>query len=163
MSEINAIATNNYLLATQQEVSHDNTLSGNGTVDSPLGVVPRYNETVLWSGTRAFTASGDWLLSEPITNFEYVLVCMHGYSNTQYGSSLINIETSAVTTNLLVLNWAGGNDSVRYNMCSLTLNDSSAHIGNNRQVSLGFNGTISTANASYANVFKIVGINRKQV
>ena len=38
MSEINAIATNNYLLATQQEVSHDNTLSGNGTVDSPLGV-----------------------------------------------------------------------------------------------------------------------------
>jgi len=39
MSEINAIATNNYLLATQQEVSHDNTLSGNGTVESPLGVV----------------------------------------------------------------------------------------------------------------------------
>ena len=39
MSEINAIATNNYLLTTQQEVSHDNTLSGNGTVDSPLGVV----------------------------------------------------------------------------------------------------------------------------
>ena len=39
MSEIQSIATNNYLLATQQEVSHDNTLSGNGTVDSPLGVV----------------------------------------------------------------------------------------------------------------------------
>ena len=38
MSEINAIATNNFLLATQQEVSHDNSLSGNGTVDSPLGV-----------------------------------------------------------------------------------------------------------------------------
>jgi hypothetical protein len=42
MSEINAIATNNYLLATQQEVSHDNTLSGNGTVDSPLGVNSDY-------------------------------------------------------------------------------------------------------------------------
>ena len=39
MSEpIQAIATNNYLLATQQEVSHDNTLSGNGTSASPLGV-----------------------------------------------------------------------------------------------------------------------------
>ena len=24
-------------------VNHDNTLSGNGTVDSPLGVVPGYN------------------------------------------------------------------------------------------------------------------------
>lgn len=39
MSEpIQSIAQNNYILATQQEVSHDNTLSGNGTVDSPLGV-----------------------------------------------------------------------------------------------------------------------------
>ena len=40
MSEpIQSIAQNNYILATQQEVSHDNTLSGNGTVDSPLGVI----------------------------------------------------------------------------------------------------------------------------
>ena len=39
MSEpIQSIAQNNYILATQKEVSHDNTLSGNGTVDSPLGV-----------------------------------------------------------------------------------------------------------------------------
>ena len=39
MSEpIQSIAQNNYILATQQEVSHDNTLSGNGTDDSPLGV-----------------------------------------------------------------------------------------------------------------------------
>lgn len=39
MSEhIQSIAQNNYILATQQEVSHDNTLSGNGTLDSPLGV-----------------------------------------------------------------------------------------------------------------------------
>jgi hypothetical protein len=42
MSEINAIATNNYLLATHQEVSHDNTLSGNGTSASPLGVNSDY-------------------------------------------------------------------------------------------------------------------------
>ena len=40
MSEpIQSIAQNNYILATQQEVSHDNTLSGNGTVDSPMGVI----------------------------------------------------------------------------------------------------------------------------
>lgn len=49
--EIQAIATNNYLLATQQEVSHDNTLSGNGTSGSPLGVVNGYNETVLFETT----------------------------------------------------------------------------------------------------------------
>ena len=40
MSEpIKSIAQNNYILSTQQEVSHDNTLSGIGTVDSPLGVI----------------------------------------------------------------------------------------------------------------------------
>jgi len=39
MSDIQSISQNNYILATQQEVSHDNSLSGNGTVDSPLGVV----------------------------------------------------------------------------------------------------------------------------
>lgn len=40
MSEpIQSIAQNNYILATQQEVSHDNTLSGNGNVDSPMGVI----------------------------------------------------------------------------------------------------------------------------
>ena len=37
-NEIQSIAQNNYILSTQQEVSHDNTLSGNGTVDSPLGL-----------------------------------------------------------------------------------------------------------------------------
>ena len=43
MSEpIQSIAQNNYILATQQEISHDNTLSGNGTVDSPLGVNNEY-------------------------------------------------------------------------------------------------------------------------
>ena len=40
MSEpIQSISQGNFLLATQQEVSHDNTLSGNGTTSSPLGIV----------------------------------------------------------------------------------------------------------------------------
>ena len=72
MSEqIESISQCNYILATQQEVSHDNTLSGNGTVDSPLGVVPGYNETVLYSG---HIAAGDaptaYSLSEPISAFD---------------------------------------------------------------------------------------------
>lgn len=36
---IRSISQNNYILATQQEVSHDNTLTGNGTEESPLSVV----------------------------------------------------------------------------------------------------------------------------
>ena len=39
---IRSISQNNYLLAAQQEVSHDKTLSGNGTEASPLGVDSQY-------------------------------------------------------------------------------------------------------------------------
>lgn len=35
---IRSISQNNFILADQKEVSHDNTLSGNGTAASPLGV-----------------------------------------------------------------------------------------------------------------------------
>lgn len=70
MSEqIQSIAQNNYILATQQEVSHDNSLSGNGTVESPLGVVPGYNETVLWEGDIGYNQSTTGI-SEALTNFE---------------------------------------------------------------------------------------------
>lgn len=69
MSEpIQSISQGNYILSTPQEVSHDNTLSGNGTVDSPLGVVPGYNETVLWSGNATGTSAGSF--NENIFNFE---------------------------------------------------------------------------------------------
>lgn len=35
---IRSISQNNFILADQKEVAHDNTLSGNGTPESPLGV-----------------------------------------------------------------------------------------------------------------------------
>jgi hypothetical protein len=49
-------------------VNHDNSLSGNGTSASPLGVVPGYNETVLWSG--ALTVGNTAQMSEPVSAFE---------------------------------------------------------------------------------------------
>ena len=58
--------SSNYL----QEVSHDNTLSGNGTVDSPLGVVPGYNETVLWSGSLTWGQTA--ALSDSVKNYDRV-------------------------------------------------------------------------------------------
>lgn len=77
MSDIQSISQGNYILATQQEVSHDNTLSGNGTSSSPLGVVPGYNETVLWSGDatpNGLTSIAQ--LSEPISAFDsYEVYC----------------------------------------------------------------------------------------
>ena len=50
-------------------VNHDNSLSGNGTVDSPLGV----NETVLYeNATNTANAGNDIDLSESYKNFEYI-------------------------------------------------------------------------------------------
>jgi hypothetical protein len=76
-------------------VNHDNSLSGNGTVDSPLGVVPGYNETVLWEGELGATGT-DITLSESIKNFERVRF---------YGLAKVNplgrcIETCEVELNL---------------------------------------------------------------
>lgn len=56
-------------------VNHDNTLSGNGTVDSPLGL----NETVLWSGADTTATQ---TLSENITAFEEIKV--YGKSHNKY-------------------------------------------------------------------------------
>lgn len=83
MSEpIQSISQGNYILATQQEVSHDNTLSGNGTSASPLGVVPGYNETVLFQTTDVYGA-GVCNLSESLKNFERIAVLpTRGYTGT---------------------------------------------------------------------------------
>lgn len=62
-----------FITSGAEIVNHNNTLSGNGTVESPLGVVPGYNETVLWSGAYNSTVSSI-TLSEPTTNFESVKV-----------------------------------------------------------------------------------------
>lgn len=68
--EIQSISQGNYVLATQQAVTHDNTLSGDGTTDSPLGV----NETVLWEGTLGAVGVTSATLSEDFTNFEQIEV-----------------------------------------------------------------------------------------
>ena len=89
MSEpIQSIAQNNYILATQQEVSHDNTLSGNGTVDSPLGVVPGYNETVLWEATANNQYSAT--LNEPYSNFERIRIEFGAADTLNTGRTLYN-------------------------------------------------------------------------
>lgn len=103
MSEpIQSIAQNNYILATQQEVSHDNSLSGNGTVNSPLGVVPGYNETVLYSGPiGAFNT--ELTLSEPFSGFEYVGVTQNTNTNVMYNLYPTNrLDSQRISFNL---NW----------------------------------------------------------
>lgn len=51
---IQSISQQNFLLATQQEVSHDASLSGNGTVESPLGVA---NNSGIVANSTIFTGT----------------------------------------------------------------------------------------------------------
>jgi hypothetical protein len=57
-----------FITSGAEIVNHDNSLSGNGTVDSPLGVVPGYNETVLWEGNLS-SKNVEISLSDTLKNF----------------------------------------------------------------------------------------------
>jgi hypothetical protein len=64
-------------------VNHDNTLSGNGTVDSPLGVVPGYNETVLWEGNLS-SKNTEITLLDSLKNYNSYKI--YGYNTeNKYG------------------------------------------------------------------------------
>ena len=92
MSEpIQSIAQNNYILATQKEVSHDNTLSGNGTVDSPLGVVPGYNETVLYDNPTNdnVTNTAEFVMNESLWNFHRAFI---EFDNMEFTGQPLNME-----------------------------------------------------------------------
>ena len=168
MSEpIQSIAQNNYILATQQEVSHDNTLSGNGTVDSPLGL----NETVLWQGFKTDipnTGVSTYTLSELATNFEtvrieYVLqnniISSGDLANKGSGTVFYEIGSSFsryITYIHCVMN---GNNSTD----NFTLYDIDTNIYNMDTLTWGVKSVIrgSTNNGGWFHITKIVGINRK--
>ena len=160
MSEINAIATNNYLLAAQQEVSHDNTLSGNGTVDSPLGVVPGYNETVLYESTAQTSALS---FSEPLTAFERVLVCAGQVSVGSWGYTYLNLgDTNKYYAGFV--RFIGGNNPVQIGGCVLNVNSQHTS-GNLTPCGRHWLPTTTNAGGGDTNQFyftKVIGINRKQ-
>lgn len=147
------------ILSTPQEVSHDNTLSGNGTVDSPLGVVNGYNETVL------FTSSWNdklWNvnLSEPVSSFKKIRMYVtrgdgaNEPKSYEYETSLLpNYLTLEVDTILT-------NDIYRYfTLCVLsgsTYTELSARLMNYPNTLSDWNNT-----NSWCHPIKIVGINRK--
>ena len=162
MSEpIQSISQGNYILATQQEISHDNTLSGNGTVDSPLGVVPGYNETVLFSGN--FTTKSCTLSESPL-NFESVkfyLVDDGGHTSwgsTEIKSNLLN-NCSAENGKCMAGCAVPWNEGFRI----MTVSATSAN-GYRNWESCGYQwwgnggGQIGTG---HLNILKVVGINRK--
>ena len=93
------------ILSTQQEISHDNTLSGNGTVDSPLGVTSGYIQML--SVNQPFTANSQNYVSTASVpdGYEFlcwVNMCTNGFSEIFYP---LSPTTTACTW------WLGGSNS----------------------------------------------------
>ena len=84
MSEpIQSIAQNNYILATQQEVSHDNSLSGNGTEVSPLGLA---TTGYVWQSASLYysanpTKATTYTLSDNCSNYDKLEVDFYDINN----------------------------------------------------------------------------------
>lgn len=84
MSEpIQSISQGNYILTTQQEVSHDNSLSGNGTVDSPLGFA---NHGYIWTSASLFTTAiptvnTNYTLTDDCSNYDKLEVDFYDINN----------------------------------------------------------------------------------
>lgn len=153
MSAIRTIAQGNYILATQQEVSHDNTLSGNGTVESPLGVVPGYNETVLWSGD-ALTGT----LNESPWNFEKLGFETSGALNSlQYnefpaisGKNMIAMTTIGPESTEV---WHFTPSQISFNGNTFTLKSFDFYAKTNQS-------TFNPNASNFLKMIKVIGINR---
>ena len=147
-------------------VNHDASLSGNGTVNSPLGVVPGYNETVLWSGTATSAVTA----SEPFTNFERVDLYI---AHSVYGpGQIINLDFNNMgNTGYFAICRPRGTNAlniacIRFSASNLT---NEIHTTNTKCVAFGSWSNTTATGAATVNeaedlnsIYKIVGINRKQ-
>ena len=155
------------ILQTQQEVSHDNTLSGNGTVDSPLGVVPGYNETVLYDNTNptAVTSNTSVNLSESYLNFKELKL----YIKASFGST--GNMNYVVTTFVSQDNITEIGSIAMPNTQSTVLCDSNCYVfysteplvcyikSNGERVNIGV-GSTNVTNDRGTRLYKVIGVNR---
>lgn len=150
-----------FITSGAEIVNHDASLSGNGTVDSPLGVVPGYNETVLWSGEKYWwNSTGALNLSESVNNFEIIRIkakddweIHEAYfyvpsnpTNNQFDITLQGVEGSKLVTKSSKFTFSGSSIGLN-SYFALELNSAKAmNIYTDR---------------SYVQFQEVVGINRK--
>ena len=155
---IRSISQNNYILATQQEVSHDNTLTGNGTPESPLGVANSSDETVLWEGENGeLMSANNYTVNLADDPLSYNRIGIYGRPHENAGcqnyvefdpsySAVCKTVTTYVNTTTPV--WSVNTYSFSGNSMTLL---SQTHIW----------GTQSGSGGLW--IYKVVGIDRKEV
>lgn len=94
---IRSISQNNFILADQKEVSHDNTLSGNGTEASPLGVDDEYIkllEVTQPMNTAVASYQATATVPDGYKFLCWVNTCTNGFSRIFYPLSPTNTTTT---------------------------------------------------------------------
>lgn len=142
-------------------VNHDNTLSGNGTSASPLGL----NETVLWENTdNKLTKDLTWpqTLSEPITNFEKISFLYCGDDIIENAEYHTFDAYNNVDYNLVAWRCDAASDYIFWREAKFNCNGTSLTNPYNStiNISTAFAGTGFNRDG-YNYLLKIVGINRK--
>ena len=149
-------------------VNHDNSLSGNGTVDSPLGL----NETVLWesssvSGESNTSSSTARVMSEPITNFERIAIYDKTWNNTGCPYTRTEFEVDEYTQTFSTSDaWvdfsyqptAGTSHYRGWTFYTLATDHKTL---TTRGVYRKYVTSTGAAGTTTGNIIKIVGINRK--
>ena len=141
-------------------VNHDASLSGNGTVDSPLGL----NETVLWENT---TPTNSAVLSETKDNFERIRILIGNGSNTATFGQWHEISTSSTVVpivrgkgeNNLWLSWI----RLQYNTATDAYYIPSAksfNFGNVTATAWSNPSVTVNNNEDVKSIYKVVGVNR---
>ena len=141
-------------------VNHDNSLSGNGTVDSPLGVVPGYNETVLWEGEKNWWADTSAItVSENPSNFETIKVVAKDDWDLQLREFYFPGSNTAFDISLI----GKEGDNLNIKSSKYGINSNQISLLSQAMCSIALNKTITTTNwsTSYIRFNKIIGINRK--
>ena len=150
-----------FITSGAEIVNHDNSLSGNGTVESPLSVVPGYNETVLWENSnKTSTRLISWpqQLTESINNFEYVSIYYNGDGTSEFAPRIHNFSTSGNGFyNLFDIYNPPNTNNLFYRLCKISLNGTAMNVEDNFTYNFP-NG--DNNHTGYNVIYKVVGINR---
>ena len=143
-----------FITSGAEIVNHDNTLSGNGTVDSPLGVVPGYNETVLYENGTTTSA----VCSEVPSNFERIKIFYN-----RGDDSFIQEFPGSPKDNTIQLYCGGAFTNGYVSLFNFRYAVNSTNITPTNYLKETFgNNTLTIRNANAPTILKVIGINRKQ-
>jgi len=162
MSEINAIATNNYILhnidAKKLYVQEPLFTANSGDA---VYVGWRPDETVLWSGANA--GSTAFTVSEPLTNFEKVLITCTNNNTPQ--TVFANVQNSNYFDFGSVV-WTNVNDGNPLQLCGGGYSASNGldftNVGGYQLYFAKNSSTIGGGGSKNIPIVKVIGINRKE-